>query len=97
LGKVVEIDETFIGQKKDVPKRRGYAHKHAVMTLIERGSKGGNSRWFHVKGTKASDLLPIFEVAPIRWTAMRLLAGDRVDQQENRSCKLPRPVRAGKR
>ena len=29
-GKVVEADETFIGQKKDVPKRRGYAHKHAV-------------------------------------------------------------------
>jgi transposase-like protein len=46
-GSVVEIDETFIGQKKDVPKRRGYAHKHAVMTLVERG-KG--SRSFHVGG-----------------------------------------------
>ncbi len=39
-GGIVEIDETFIGQKKDMPKRRGYAHKHAVMTLVERGSKG---------------------------------------------------------
>lgn len=44
-----------------MPKRRGYAHKHAVMTLIERGSKGGKSRWFHVEGTKASDLLPILK------------------------------------
>ena len=62
-GAVVEIDETFIGQKKDVPKRRGYAHKHAVLTLVERG-KG--SRSFHVEGTKASDLLPIIKanVAP---------------------------------
>src|SRR3974390_1776245 len=47
-GKIVEIDETFIGQKKDVVKspRGGTAHKHAVMTLIERG-KG--SRSFHVE------------------------------------------------
>ncbi len=57
-GTVVEIDETFIGQKKDMPKQRGYAHKHAVMTLIERG-KG--SRSFHVSGTAAADLLPIIK------------------------------------
>jgi transposase-like protein len=61
LGKIVEIDETFIGQKKDMPKRRGYAHKHAVMTLIERGPKGGKSRSFHVEGTKSADLLPILK------------------------------------
>ena len=35
-GAIVEIDETFIGQKKDMPKQRGYAHKHAVLTLAER-------------------------------------------------------------
>ena len=57
-GAVVEIDETFIGQKKDMPKQRGYAHKHAVMTLVERG-KG--SRSFHVSGTAAADLLPIIK------------------------------------
>jgi len=57
-GAVVEIDETFIGQKKDMPKQRGYAYKHAVMTLIERG-KG--SRSFHVSGTAAADLLPIIK------------------------------------
>jgi transposase-like protein len=57
-GAVVEIDETFIGQKKDVPKRRGYAHKHAVLTLVERG---GKVRSFHVDGTKAEDVLPIIK------------------------------------
>ncbi len=57
-GAVVEVDETFIGQKKDMPKQRGYAHKHAVLTLVERG---GASRSFHVDGTKASDLLPIIK------------------------------------
>ncbi len=57
-GAVVEVDETFIGQKKDMPKRRGYAHKHAVLTLVERG-KG--SRSFHVDGTKAEDVMPILK------------------------------------
>jgi transposase-like protein len=57
-GVTVEIDETFIGQKKDMPKQRGYAHKHAVMTLVQRG---GSARSFHVDGTKASDLLPIIK------------------------------------
>ena len=57
-GVTVEIDETFIGQKKDMPKQRGYAHKHAILTLVERG-KG--SRSFHVEGTSAADLLPIIK------------------------------------
>lgn len=41
-----------------MPKQRGYAHKHAVMTLVERG-KGARS--FHVSGTAAADLLPIIK------------------------------------
>jgi transposase-like protein len=57
-GEAVEIDETFIGKKEDEPVRRGYAHKHAVMTLVQRG---GSARSFHVEGTKASDLLPIIK------------------------------------
>ncbi len=57
-GKTVEVDETFIGQKKDMPKRRGYAHKHAVLTLVERG---GEVRSFHVDGTSAKDVLPILK------------------------------------
>jgi transposase-like protein len=60
-GAIVEVDETFIGKKKDVPVRRGYAHKHAVMTLIERRPEGGKSRSFHVSGTSAADLLPIIK------------------------------------
>jgi transposase-like protein len=56
-GKVVEIDETFIGNKTvKAKKARGYAHKHAVLTLVERGGRSGS---FHVDGTKAKDLLPI--------------------------------------
>jgi hypothetical protein len=33
---IVESDETFIGKKTDIAKKRGYAHKHAVLTLIDR-------------------------------------------------------------
>ncbi len=57
-GAVVEIDETYIGRKPDMPKHRGTAHKHAVLTLVERG---GSARSFHVDGTKAADLLPIIK------------------------------------
>lgn len=57
-GGTVEVDETFIGHKKDMPKRRGYAHKHAVLTLVERG---GHVRSFHVDGTAAKDLEPILK------------------------------------
>lgn len=39
-GATVEIDETFIGRKPGTVKRRGYAHKNAVMTLIERRPEG---------------------------------------------------------
>jgi transposase-like protein len=59
-GAIVEIDETFIGKKAGVPVKRGYAHKHAVMTLIERRPEG-RSRPFHVSGTAAADLLPIIK------------------------------------
>lgn len=62
-GVTVEIDETFIGKKEGRPVRRGYAHKHAVMTLVQRG---GSARSFHVDGTSAAHLLPIIKanVAP---------------------------------
>jgi transposase-like protein len=55
-GTIVEIDETFIGNKADMPKHRGYAHKHAVLSLVERG---GKVRSFHVEGTTAAHLVPI--------------------------------------
>jgi transposase-like protein len=55
-GGIVEVDETFIGQKEDMPKRRGFAHKHAILSLVERG---GAVRSFHVEGTSTAHLVPI--------------------------------------
>lgn len=60
-GAIVEIDETFIGRKSDMPVRRGYTHKDAVMTLVERRPVGARARSFHVEGTAAADLLPIIK------------------------------------
>jgi transposase-like protein len=64
-GSIVEIDETYIGTKKGVEKRRGAAHKHVILTLVERG---GSSRSFHVDGTKKSDVLPIIRANIARET-----------------------------
>jgi transposase-like protein len=36
-GKIVEADETFLGNKKGFTKRPGVGHKMAVMSLVERG------------------------------------------------------------
>jgi transposase-like protein len=55
-GSIVEIDETFIGRKPDMPIKRGTNHKHVVLTLVERG---GSARSFHVDGVKKEDVLPI--------------------------------------
>ena len=53
---IVEVDETFIGRKKGVPKRRGTGHKHAVLSLVERG---GEVRSVHVKDIKTTTVVPI--------------------------------------
>jgi len=55
-GGIVEADETFIGNKKGVPKKRGYAHKHAVMSLVERG---GELRSFHIDKADSKTVMPI--------------------------------------
>jgi hypothetical protein len=57
-GVTVEIDETFIGRKPGTEVHRGYAHKNAILTLVQRG---GSSRSFHVDGTSAAHLLPIIK------------------------------------
>ncbi len=36
-GKAVEADETYYGQVKGEPKRKGVGHKHVIVSLIERG------------------------------------------------------------
>jgi transposase-like protein len=66
-GQIVEVDETFIGQKEDMPKRRGYAHKHAILSLVERG---GKVRSFHVEGTTAAHLMPILRANIAKETAI---------------------------
>jgi hypothetical protein len=53
IGVYIVGDETFIGQKEDMPKRRGFAYKHAILSLVERG---GTVRSFH---TSAAQLVPI--------------------------------------
>ena len=66
-GVTVEIDETFIGKKADREVRRGYAHKHAILTLVQRG---GKSRSFHVDGMSAADLLPIIKAHVLPGTSV---------------------------
>ena len=56
---IVEADETFIGRKKGMEKKRGTAHKHAVLSLVERG---GSVRSVHVDDVKAETLIPIVNV-----------------------------------
>jgi transposase-like protein len=61
-GGIVEIDETFIGRKEGFKVHRGFAHKNAVMSLVERRPEGAVVRSFHVGGTAQADLLPIIKV-----------------------------------
>jgi hypothetical protein len=55
-GKIVEVDETYIGwlegQVKE-PKARGGAHKNVVLTLVEHG---GEARSFHIDSTSRHDV-----------------------------------------
>jgi transposase-like protein len=56
-GKIVEVDETFIGRKEGVPKAKAaHWHKNAVLTLVERG---GKARSFHVANVTKDEILPI--------------------------------------
>jgi|TARA_R110002124_G_scaffold235667_2_gene400958 transposase-like protein len=57
-GGVVEVDETFIGQKhKKAEGARGYAHKNAMLSLVDRTT--GQSKSFVVKDVTKATLLPI--------------------------------------
>ena len=55
-GSIVEADETFIGRKEGEEVRRGYRHKNAILTLVERG---GSARSFHVESATTKDIGPI--------------------------------------
>ncbi|SFO36636.1 Transposase zinc-ribbon domain-containing protein [Roseovarius lutimaris] len=57
-GGTVEVDETFIGKKADKPKgARGYAHKNAMLTLVDRDTKQAKS--IVVDDIKKDTLVPI--------------------------------------
>ena len=63
-GGIVEVDETFIGHDKAIKpegekKGRGFAHKHKVLSLIDRDT--GRQRSMVVESLKAADLLPILK------------------------------------
>lgn len=66
-GATVEADETFYGQIKGEPKRRGTDHKHVVLSLIQRG---GAARSFHVEGTRIADIAPIIRANIARETTL---------------------------
>jgi transposase-like protein len=56
-GQTVEIDETYIGRKKGVGANPGWVkHKHAVLTLVERG---GSVRSFHIDEATKENIVPI--------------------------------------
>jgi len=56
-GGAVEVDETYIGFKRDYPTNRGTAHKHGVVALVDRDS--GKSKWFHIASATAAEIHPI--------------------------------------
>lgn len=56
-GGIVEVDETFIGKKKGVPKRRAFHHKMKVLALVDRDS--GKARTMVIDDVKAETLLPL--------------------------------------
>jgi transposase-like protein len=56
-GGAVEVDETYIGFKRGVATRRGTAHKHGVVALVDRDT--GQSRWFKIDSATASQIHPI--------------------------------------
>ena len=63
-GGIVEVDETFIGHDKSIKpegekKGRGFAHKHKVLSLVDRNT--GRQRSMVVGSLKAADLTPILK------------------------------------
>jgi len=57
-GGFVEMDETYFGRKPDVPVGRGGAHKHAVVSLVERG---GRARSLYMPVMRKRDMQEIVD------------------------------------
>jgi transposase-like protein len=58
-GGTVEVDETFLGNEVGMPKRRGYAHKRKILSLVDRES--GEARSMVVDSLKAAYIIPILK------------------------------------
>lgn len=63
-GGIVEVDETFIGNDRSVKpegekKGRGYAHKHKVLSLVDRTT--GRAKSMVVDDLKAKTIVPILQ------------------------------------
>ena len=56
-GTPVEVDETYIGRKKGMPKKAGYQHKLGVLALVDRES--GTMRSFTFDRYSAAEIHPI--------------------------------------
>lgn len=56
-GGVVEVDETFIGKLKGVPKKRAFHHKMKVLALVDRSM--GRARTMVIDDVKAETLMPL--------------------------------------
>lgn len=56
-GGAVEVDKTYIGNIKGKQRKRGAAHKNAVLSLLDRET--GHVRSFHVAGATADEVAPI--------------------------------------
>jgi transposase-like protein len=66
-GKTVEADETFIGNKAGRKKARGFRHKRAVMSLVERG---GKVRSFHIDDVNPNTLRKVLVTQVDRKSAL---------------------------
>jgi transposase-like protein len=66
-GKTVEADETFIGNKAGRKVQKGYRHKRAVMSLVERG---GKVRSFHIDDVNPNNLREVLVTQVDRASAL---------------------------
>lgn len=68
-GKVVEVDETYIGRLEGQPKKGHGAssHKNTVLTLVERG---GAARSFHIDAASVGQIAPIVRANIARETRL---------------------------
>ncbi|MGP8049963.1 MAG: IS1595 family transposase [Desulfobaccales bacterium] len=58
-GGAVEVDETFLWNEANMPKRRGYAHKRKVLSLVDRDS--GEARSIVIDDLSAKAVVPILK------------------------------------